>query len=32
VRIETPQQFRETVKADRARWTQVVRQVGVTID
>lgn len=32
VRIETPQQFRETLKADRARWTQVVRQVGVTID
>lgn len=32
VRIESPQQFRETVKADRARWTQVVRQVGVTID
>ena len=32
VRIETPQQFRETVKADRARWTQVVRQAGVTID
>jgi tripartite-type tricarboxylate transporter receptor subunit TctC len=32
VRIETPQQFRETVKADRAHWAQVVRQVGVTID
>jgi tripartite-type tricarboxylate transporter receptor subunit TctC len=32
VRIESPQQFRETVKADRARWAGVVRQVGVTID
>jgi tripartite-type tricarboxylate transporter receptor subunit TctC len=32
VRIETPQQFRETVRTDRARWAQVVRQAGVTID
>jgi tripartite-type tricarboxylate transporter receptor subunit TctC len=32
VRIESPQQFRETVKADRARWAGVVKQVGVTID
>jgi len=32
VRIESPQQFRETVKADRARWAGVVRQAGVTID
>jgi tripartite-type tricarboxylate transporter receptor subunit TctC len=32
VRIETPQQFRETVKNDRAHWATVVKQVGVTID
>ena len=32
VRIETPQQFRETVKNDRAHWAKVVKQVGVTID
>jgi tripartite-type tricarboxylate transporter receptor subunit TctC len=32
VRVESPQQFRETVKSDRARWAGVVRQVGVTID
>ena len=32
VRIESPEQFRATVKADRARWAQVVRQAGVTLD
>jgi tripartite-type tricarboxylate transporter receptor subunit TctC len=32
VRIETPQQFRETVRNDRAHWAKVVKQVGVTID
>jgi tripartite-type tricarboxylate transporter receptor subunit TctC len=31
-RYETPEQFRATVKADRARWAQVVKQVGATID
>lgn len=32
VRIETPEQFRATLKSDRARWAQVVRQAGVTLD
>jgi tripartite-type tricarboxylate transporter receptor subunit TctC len=32
VRIESPEQFRATVKADRARWAQVVKQAGVTLD
>ena len=32
VRIESPEQFRATLKADRARWAQVVRQAGVTLD
>ena len=31
-RYETPEQFRATVKADRARWANVVKQVGATID
>ena len=31
-RYETPEQFRATVKADRARWASVVKQVGATID
>jgi tripartite-type tricarboxylate transporter receptor subunit TctC len=31
-RYETPEQFRATVKADRAKWEQVVRRVGATID
>jgi tripartite-type tricarboxylate transporter receptor subunit TctC len=31
-RWESPEQFRQTVKTDRARWTEVVRQVGATID
>jgi tripartite-type tricarboxylate transporter receptor subunit TctC len=32
VRIETPEQFRETVRTDRARWAKVVKEAGVTID
>jgi tripartite-type tricarboxylate transporter receptor subunit TctC len=32
VRIESPQQFRETVRTDRAHWAKVVKDVGVTID
>ena len=31
-RWESPEQFRTTVKADRARWAAVVKQVGATID
>jgi tripartite-type tricarboxylate transporter receptor subunit TctC len=31
-RWETPEQFRATVKSDRAKWAAVVRQVGATID
>jgi tripartite-type tricarboxylate transporter receptor subunit TctC len=31
-RYETPEQFRATVKADRAKWAAVVKQVGATID
>ncbi len=31
-RWETPEQFRASVKADRAKWAAVVRQVGATID
>jgi tripartite-type tricarboxylate transporter receptor subunit TctC len=31
-RYETPEQFRATVKADRARWAAVVKAVGATID
>jgi tripartite-type tricarboxylate transporter receptor subunit TctC len=31
-RWETPEQFRATVKADRAKWAAVVKQVGATID
>jgi tripartite-type tricarboxylate transporter receptor subunit TctC len=31
-RWETPEQFRETVKKDRARWAEVVKSVGATID
>ena len=31
-RYETPEQFRATVKADRAKWEQVVKRVGATID
>jgi tripartite-type tricarboxylate transporter receptor subunit TctC len=31
-RWESPEQFRATVKADRAKWAAVVKQVGATID
>jgi tripartite-type tricarboxylate transporter receptor subunit TctC len=31
-RWESPEQFRQTVKADRAKWAAVVKQVGATID
>jgi tripartite-type tricarboxylate transporter receptor subunit TctC len=31
-RWESPEQFRATVKADRAKWAVVVKQVGATID
>jgi tripartite-type tricarboxylate transporter receptor subunit TctC len=31
-RWESPDQFRATVKADRAKWAAVVKQVGATID
>jgi tripartite-type tricarboxylate transporter receptor subunit TctC len=31
-RWETPEQFRQTVKADRAKWAQVVKSIGATID
>ena len=31
-RWETPEQFRATAKADRAKWAAVVKQVGATID
>ena len=31
-RYETPEQFRATVKSDRARWAAVVKAVGATID
>lgn len=32
VRIETPEQFRATVKANRAKWAEVVRDAKITID
>ena len=31
-RWESPEQFRATVKSDRAKWAAVVKQVGATID
>jgi tripartite-type tricarboxylate transporter receptor subunit TctC len=31
-RYETPEQFRATVKTDRAKWAEVVKRVGATID
>ena len=31
-RWESPEQFRETVKSDRAKWAAVVKQIGATID
>ena len=31
-RWESPEQFRATVKSDRAKWAAVVKQIGATID
>jgi tripartite-type tricarboxylate transporter receptor subunit TctC len=31
-RWESPEQFRATVKADRAKWAVVVKEIGATID
>lgn len=31
-RWESPEQFRATVKADRAKWAEVVKAIGATID
>jgi tripartite-type tricarboxylate transporter receptor subunit TctC len=31
-RWESPEQFRATVKADRAKWAAVVKEIGATID
>ena len=31
-RWEPPEQFRQTVKADRQKWAAVVKEVGATID
>lgn len=32
VRIESPAQFKATVKQDRAGWAELVRTIGVTIE
>lgn len=32
IRIETPEQFRATVRANRAKWAEVVKAAGVTLD
>ncbi|MHA7599071.1 Bug family tripartite tricarboxylate transporter substrate binding protein [Alicycliphilus sp. T452] len=32
VRIETPEQFRQTVRKDRAKWTQVVKDAKISIN
>ena len=32
VRIETPEQFRQTVHKDRAKWAQVVKDTKISID
>ena len=32
VRLETPEQFRATVKANRAKWAEVVRAANISID
>ncbi|MEI8304576.1 MAG: tripartite tricarboxylate transporter substrate binding protein [Burkholderiales bacterium] len=32
VRIETPEQFRATVKANRAKWAEVVKAANITLD
>jgi tripartite-type tricarboxylate transporter receptor subunit TctC len=31
-RYETPEQFKATVKADRAKWAVVVKESGATVD
>jgi len=31
-RWESPEQFRQTVRADRQEWAAVVKEVGATID
>jgi len=32
VRIETPEQFRATVRANRAKWAEVVKAANISID
>jgi tripartite-type tricarboxylate transporter receptor subunit TctC len=32
VRIETPEQFRDTVRANRQKWAEVVKAANITID
>jgi len=32
VRIETPEQFKDTVKANRLKWAEVVKAANITID
>lgn len=32
VRLETPEQFRATVRANRQKWAEVVREANITID
>jgi tripartite-type tricarboxylate transporter receptor subunit TctC len=32
VRLESPAEFRETVRKDRIRWAELVRSIGVTIE
>ncbi|HEY8360155.1 MAG TPA: tripartite tricarboxylate transporter substrate binding protein, partial [Ramlibacter sp.] len=32
VRLETPEQFRATVRANRAKWAEVVKAANITID
>ena len=32
IRVESPEQFRATVRANRAKWAEVVRSANITID
>ena len=32
VRLETPEQFRQTVHANRLKWAEVVRAASITLD
>jgi tripartite-type tricarboxylate transporter receptor subunit TctC len=32
IRLETPEQFRQTVKANRQKWAEVVKAANITID